>query len=135
VFGGIMIEQKQYDVICKAFELACNALAKSHFEITDENINMVEHKMYGTLKGYFLGKALEELDESQKHNEVYNTMSFYTDKGYNNRRDYLQQLADEYDVPFDLVVSLAQLLGATEDFDGLINALEDAETYLEQQDE
>lgn len=49
-------------------------------------------------------------------------MSVYTDNGYENRKDYLDALADEYgeDVYF-----LADMLGESEDFDGLVTALED----------
>ncbi len=52
-------------------------------------------------------------------------MSVYTDNGYENRRDYLQQLAEENDVPIEVVINLAQLLGPSEDFDGLVTAIED----------
>lgn len=52
-------------------------------------------------------------------------MSVYTDNGYQNRRDYLEQLAEEHDVPLDVVLSLAQVLGSNEDFDGLVTAIED----------
>jgi len=52
-------------------------------------------------------------------------MSVYTDNGYENRRDYLEQLADENGVSVDIVFNLAQLLGPSEDFDGLVTAIED----------
>ena len=52
-------------------------------------------------------------------------MSIYTDNGYNNRIDYLNDLAFEYDVPADTVYALADVLGANEDFDGLVTSLED----------
>jgi hypothetical protein len=50
----------------------------------------------------------------------------YQENGYANRREYLESLADEYDVPLETVFSLASMLGSSEDFDGLISALEDA---------
>ena len=52
-------------------------------------------------------------------------MSIYTENGYENRRDYLESLADEYDVDLQAVFNLANLLGPNEDFDGLITMIED----------
>ena len=49
----------------------------------------------------------------------------YKRKGYKDRTDYLDSLADEYGVSKMLVYSLADMLGPNEDFDGLVNALED----------
>ena len=54
----------------------------------------------------------------------------YTDNGFINRADYLEQLCDEY--PADVVHTLADLLGETEDFDGLVTMLED---YSETEDD
>lgn len=50
----------------------------------------------------------------------------YREEGYRDREDYLECLADEYDVPLDVVLAAAEVLGPSEDFDGLISALEDA---------
>lgn len=50
-------------------------------------------------------------------------MSVYTDNGYANRKEYLNELREEYG---DLVNILTSILPASEDFDGLITALEDA---------
>lgn len=52
-------------------------------------------------------------------------MSVYEEHGYCDREHYLSSLADEYDISVDTVHSLAALLGKSEDFDGLVNALED----------
>jgi hypothetical protein len=52
------------------------------------------------------------------------TMSIYTENGYANRKEYLKELADEYGK--DLVYTLTSVLPASEDFDGLVTALEDA---------
>lgn len=49
----------------------------------------------------------------------------YKQKGYKDRYDYLESLADEYGVSKMVVYSLADMLGPSEDFDGLINTLED----------
>ena len=46
---------------------------------------------------------------------------------YENRKDYLESLAEDYNISFLTVLSLADILGPSEDFDGLINALEDIE--------
>jgi hypothetical protein len=54
--------------------------------------------------------------------------NIYQENGYENRKDYLECLSEDYGVPLDIVYSLADLLGKNEDFDGLISALEDAET-------
>lgn len=52
-----------------------------------------------------------------------NTMSIYTDNGYTNRKEYLNELREEYG---GLVDILTGVLPASEDFDGLVTALEDA---------
>jgi hypothetical protein len=52
-------------------------------------------------------------------------MSIYTDNGYENRKDYLNNLADDFGIERDTVYSIASMLGSSEDFDGLITALED----------
>lgn len=51
-------------------------------------------------------------------------MSIYTENGYANRKEYLNELADEYGK--DLVYTLITVLPTSEDFDGLVTALEDA---------
>ncbi len=50
-------------------------------------------------------------------------MNDYTANGFKDRRDYLESLCEEYDR--DTVYMLADLLGSSEDFDGLITGLED----------
>ena len=55
-----------------------------------------------------------------------NNDSVYLQNGYKNRDDYLQSLAEDYGIPLDFVYNLADMLEG-EEFDGLINALEDAE--------
>jgi len=52
-------------------------------------------------------------------------MNIYQENGYESRQDYLECMADDYGVPFDTVVALSLVLGSEEDFDGLVNALED----------
>ena len=60
-----------------------------------------------------------------------NTMSVYTYNGYKNRREYLNSLAEDYDVDRKTVHRMAELLGENEDFDGLITELEDFVSPLE----
>ena len=57
-------------------------------------------------------------------------MNDSTDHGHENRRAYLLSLADDLGVDIQTVFMLADLLGADEDFDGLVTSLEDyAEGY------
>lgn len=51
-------------------------------------------------------------------------MSIYTDNGYKDRAEYLTALSEDYGVEIETVQCLADLLGESEDFDGLISALE-----------
>lgn len=53
-------------------------------------------------------------------------MNIYTENGYTSRRDYLNQLADDMDADRATVYLMADLLGESEDFDGLVSMLEDA---------
>lgn len=51
------------------------------------------------------------------------TTNDYKEAGYANRRAYLESLCEEFDR--DKVYILAEMLGSSEDFDGLITMLED----------
>lgn len=51
-------------------------------------------------------------------------MSVYTENGYANRKEYLDELREEYGS--DMVNTLLTVLPASEDFDGLVSSLEDA---------
>lgn len=59
-----------------------------------------------------------------------NFVETYVKKGYSSRVAYLNCLSDEYAVPKKIVYSLSSMLGATEDFDGLITSLEDGDYLL-----
>lgn len=50
-------------------------------------------------------------------------MSVYTENGYANRQEYLDELREEYG---QLVDILTGVMPSSEDFDGLLTALEDA---------
>lgn len=52
-------------------------------------------------------------------------MSTYTEKGYEDREEYLESLAEDMCVDYEYVHELAALLGEDEDFDGLVTAVED----------
>jgi hypothetical protein len=57
--------------------------------------------------------------------------NIYQEHGYKNRREYLINLSEEYSMPQKDLFVLAALLGPDEDFDGLVNALEDYEDGME----
>jgi hypothetical protein len=50
-------------------------------------------------------------------------MSIYVENGYANRTEYLNELREEYGGLVDLLIGV---LPSSEDFDGLVIALEDA---------
>ena len=50
----------------------------------------------------------------------------YQENGYADRADYLNSLSEDYGIPAEAVLALAEVLGPDEDFDGLISSLEDA---------
>ena len=51
----------------------------------------------------------------------------YEENGYKDREEYLSCLAEDYGLDLEGIVRpLADLLGPSEDFDGLVVALEDA---------
>ena len=52
-------------------------------------------------------------------------MSIYKEHGFNTRKEYLIDLGDSYGIDPSIVFALADMLGSNEDFDGLVNALED----------
>jgi hypothetical protein len=53
-------------------------------------------------------------------------MSIYTDNGYENREEYLNKLREDYGGLVDFFITI---LPESEDFDGLIVALDDAVRY------
>ena len=50
----------------------------------------------------------------------------YNENGYADRADYLNSLAEDYGIPAEAVLALAEVLSPDEDFDGLVSNLEDA---------
>ena len=57
-------------------------------------------------------------------------MNVYQREGFKNRKEYLENLAADFGLPEDVVFMTADLLGPSEDFDGLISSLEDAEHFF-----
>ncbi len=53
--------------------------------------------------------------------------NIYQEHGYKNRQHYLRCMSEDYGVPLDIVLVLAEVLGPIEDFDGLVVELEDME--------
>jgi len=52
-------------------------------------------------------------------------MNIYQENGYTDRKDYLNGLADDLGVDIETVLLTADLLGESEDFDGLVSMLEE----------
>jgi hypothetical protein len=52
-------------------------------------------------------------------------MSIYTERGFKNRKEYLEAVSREYDLPEEMVFATADLLGESEDFDGLLSMCAD----------
>lgn len=58
-----------------------------------------------------------------------NVENVYQEHGYEDRFDYLRALSDQYNVDYDMVIELSNMLGESEDFDSLISAVGEAESY------
>lgn len=56
---------------------------------------------------------------------IFSENDVYVANGYENREDYLECLAEEYGVDLESVKALADLMGPTEDFDGLVTTIQD----------
>ena len=71
---------------------------------------------------------LAQRPQGRKNITQMNTGNIYRDLAdCDNRDEYLDSMADEYGISRQIVAALADLLGEEEDFDGLIEALKDAE--------
>jgi hypothetical protein len=51
--------------------------------------------------------------------------NIYQERGYKNREAYLRELAAENGADVQAVFALADMLGPSEDFDGLVSSIED----------
>lgn len=52
-------------------------------------------------------------------------MTIYQENGFESRKEYLLDLADNMGMDASIVFALADMLGSSEDFDGLVTSLED----------
>jgi hypothetical protein len=52
-------------------------------------------------------------------------MTIYQENGFETRKEYLLDLADNMGMDASIVFALADMLGSNEDFDGLVTSLED----------
>jgi hypothetical protein len=52
-------------------------------------------------------------------------MTIYQENGFETRKEYLLDLADNMGMDASIVFALADMLGSSEDFDGLVTSLED----------
>tara|TARA_X000000950_G_C13755604_1_gene594584 strand:+ start:290 stop:484 length:195 start_codon:yes stop_codon:yes gene_type:complete len=56
--------------------------------------------------------------------------NIYQEHGFENRKEYLKDLADQFGVSVQTVYDLASIMGKSEDFDGLVTSLEDVESGM-----
>ena len=56
--------------------------------------------------------------------EITDADDIYRKHGFKDRKAYLKYLGDEYNVDLDEVFAMAEVLGRSEDFDGLVSALD-----------
>ena len=56
--------------------------------------------------------------------------NIYQEHGFENRKEYLIDLADQFGLSPQTVYDLASIMGKSEDFDGLVTSLEDAESGM-----
>lgn len=54
------------------------------------------------------------------------TDDIYRRHGYANRTEYLRSLAEDYNIALWIVIEMANMLGPSEDFDGLVAMVQDA---------
>lgn len=58
-------------------------------------------------------------------------MTIYEKNGYKDRHHYITSIAEERGVDEEVALTMASMLGPDEDFDGLVNTLDDiAEGYM-----
>lgn len=97
-------------------------------DLDEENVN------YGTMAQYNFYVCVCGVEvkvyEVDREPEWKIDGSIYVEEGYKDRKEYLKNLAEDYNISPNAVFVLAELLGPDEDFDGLVSSLEDAESYL-----
>jgi hypothetical protein len=60
-----------------------------------------------------------------RRNQMSHESNVYVTNGYKDRDEYLDSLADNWGIDPETVHMLADMLGPSEDFDGLVTELED----------
>lgn len=100
----------------KKLDVSPNKFRESLSALNIEQLNNI------ALLGFYCRDKVSEKKETV--NEV-SYLKPYQDRGFESRRAYLEDLALGYGVGLDFVLSLSNLLGESEDFDGLISAIED----------
>jgi hypothetical protein len=76
------------------------------------------------VRGYFTGKEkkMKAIEDEAINSARYNA------NGYKDREDYLTSLAKDFGIDRSAVNMISDILGPSEDFDGLVSALEDFES-------
>jgi hypothetical protein len=74
--------------------------------------------------GVFQGKEpkMETMESEINSSTIYNAL------GYKDRNDYLTSLVKDFGIDMITVRMISDMLGPSEDFDGLVTALEDFES-------
>jgi len=72
-----------------------------------------------------LTQALEFVLGIGPEPKIVNVCDVYVQNGYTSREHYLRSLAEENGVDEEVVIVLASTYGPSEDFDGLVTAVED----------
>lgn len=65
------------------------------------------------------------MNNKTKVTQLYNP---YTENGYENRKHYFESLSEEYNVSLEVIMEIADFMGQSEDFDGLVNMIKDFST-------
>jgi len=64
----------------------------------------------------------QEIDQAKRS-------TVYEDNGYKNRTEYLWSLTEDHQVSIETVHLYSDLMGPSEDFDGLVSALEECNLF------
>ena len=64
----------------------------------------------------------QEIDQAKRS-------TVYEDNGYKNRAQYLRSLTEDHQVSIETVHLYSDLMGPSEDFDGLVSALEECNLF------
>ena len=96
-----------------------SSIHKYHIIRTEGNNDVIDNIASQQLDIKFANERLNRKSRKRVNESI------YTDNGFRNRAEYLQSLADDYNVSITDVKALASLLGPEEDFDALVSEVED----------